>query len=151
MKTILKPTLRAFTLLEMMIAMTLTGLLVLFGHEIMQTFDKSSQSYQANMLKSLDLSRIVSQTANDFWHAWDIKSGVAGEELVFVLNDGQGVPLVHYLMSDSALVRMEGTRKDTFTNIWAGGENKDVMTLPDSGASFFQMFLVPERSLAIKK
>lgn len=103
------------------------------------------------MLKSLDLSRIVSQASYDFWHAVDFAGKQTGDELVLVLNDVQGLPLIYYLLGDSVLIRKEGERTDTLRGVQAREGMAGEMIISDSGRLFFQMFLLPERSIAVRK
>ncbi|MDX2247952.1 MAG: hypothetical protein SF052_14295 [Bacteroidia bacterium] len=114
-----------------------------------RTFDHSKGTYLRAILHSLDLSRVINQTAHDLWYSYDLLPDAGSPDILIALADVQGLPQVHYLISDSALIRVEAERKDTLQGIKARVYPR-AMTLYDSSRQFYQTFFLPERSFAIR-
>lgn len=130
--------------------MSLTGMVVLYGHQMLRKIDHSQAHYFNSMFETLDLSKAVSQLSQDVWQASSFTS--LGEKAEIALNDHLGSPMVYYFFTDSLLMRTQGEYRDTLQTPGIGkpAVSRSGISFYDSLRQFRQVFLTPEQSVAVR-
>ena len=137
---------KAFTLLEMMIALSLTGLVLLMGSGVYRIFISFQKRYEQKMEHTRELSMLSSQLKKDFFASWDISPRKNG----FTLLKRNGEPLFSYAFADYLIIRSHLLSTDTlfFNGIWQADPETQTLLLQDSLTGLPFTFYLPERAAA---
>lgn len=118
--------LRAYTLLELTIAMVITAICFGIGYRLVATFQRIWVTQQEQKLRDYSLNRSYKLLWNDLDRAGSVQGHADG----FVLSDSIGD--IHYTWQDSLLLREQyGLRLDTLPVVVSAWEVVEMEFAPD--------------------
>ena len=119
-----------FTLLEMMISMSLVAIVILLGGQILQYFQQYQISYQQVNEQTYQSALIQAMIQQDVWQAHSF----ANHDQSIVLFDRNQQPLSSYSLTDSLLIREKNGNLDSldFSGLWIFTEDRKAIQLHDT-------------------
>ena len=148
MSTYLKPQKRlsAFTLLEMMIALSLSAMVLLMGASIYRIFISFQKGYEQKLDHTTSLSLLSSQLKKDCFAAWEMNAHENG----FALLKRNGEPLIDYRFEENIIIRSHSLATDSlpFKGSWQLFPQEHRLVIQDSLTGIPFSFAPPERAAA---
>ena len=135
-----------FTLLEMMIALSLSGLVLLMGSGVYRIFISFQKNYEQKLDHTRELILLSSQLKKDFFASWEISAQKDG----FTLQKRNNEPLFAYSFSGRFAIRSHMLSTDTlsFKGYWQLDIEAQTLLLQDSLTGLPFTFYLPERAAA---
>ena len=119
-----------FTLLEMMISMSLVAIVILLGGQILQYFQQYQISYQQVNEQTYQSALIQAMIQQDVWQAHSF----VNHDQSIVLFDRNQQPVSSYSLTDSLLIREKNGNLDSldFCGLWIFTEEREAIQLHDT-------------------
>lgn len=135
---------KGFTLIEIMMALALTGIVLVMGGYIYKIFTDFQYRYQERIDRTYDTAILHHQLHQDLTHAWQLEAIPNG----FILQNRKGEPQISYYQTNGYLIRSWDEVSDSlpFQGILLSGTTG--IELQDSISGLSHHFYFPERSHA---
>ena len=123
-------TTQGFTLLEMMISMSLVAIVILLSGQILQYFQQYQISYQQVNEQTYQSALIQAMIQQDVWQAHSF----VNHDQSIVLFDRNQQPVSSYSLTDSLLIREKNGNLDSldFSGLWIFTEDRKAIQLHDT-------------------
>ena len=138
-----RPILKGFTLLEMLVALALTGSVLVLGFGLYRLFGDWVKRYQQQIERAADFALLEKQIRLDMGRA----EAIEWQNGIILLNE-QAIPILQYSRNDSQLIRRSSFEQDTFAFIGDWQYQENGWTIQDTNLHVSASFSFPSKAQA---